>query len=112
MTVTRSSKSKPVSALEARHLALRPGEKVFADCVMDLKEIVVLDGIDLLPHGFRVRCHYLHGQLPGVVIENSGDIFLDKDRLGIAACKLISVVCLREEVIHVWLVAGFSHPPR
>ncbi len=66
---------------------------------MDLKEVVVLDGINILPHGFRVRSHDLHGQLPEIVIDNSGDTFLDKDRLGIAACKLISIVGLREEMI-------------
>ncbi len=33
------------------------------------------------------------------MIENSGDTFLDKDRLSIAACKLISIVGLLEEMI-------------
>ncbi len=41
----------------------------------------------------------LHGPLPEIVIRDSGDTFLDKDRLGNAACKLISIVHLREEMI-------------
>jgi len=47
---------------EPCRLALHPVtiEKVFTDCVMDLKRILVLDGIDILPDGFRIGCHDLH----------------------------------------------------
>jgi hypothetical protein len=74
-------------------------EKVFTDCVMDLKQIVVLDGIDVHPDGFRIRCHDLHGQLPEISIKNSGDTFQDKDRLGNEVCKLIAIVRLRDEMV-------------
>ncbi len=101
MSLTRSRNTEPATGLKPRPVALRPLtiEKVFTDCVMDLKEIVVLDGIDILPDGFRVRGHDLHGPLPEIVIKNSSDTFVDKDRLGIAACRLISIVGLREEMI-------------
>ena len=83
------------------NLALRLGtiEKVFTDCVMDLKEILVLDGIEIVPDAFRIRCHDLHGQLPEIVMKNSGDTFQDKDRLGNEVCKLIAIVRLRKEMV-------------
>ena len=101
MTVMRRRKTKPATAPKSSHLALRPAtvEKVFHGCVMDLKKVVVLDRINILPDAFRVRGHDLHGPLPEIVIEVSGDTFLDKDRLADAACKLISIVGLREEMI-------------
>jgi hypothetical protein len=60
----------------------------------------VLDGIDIISDqsGFRIRSHDLHGQLPEIVIQNSGDTFRDKDRLGREACKLIAIVKLRDEM--------------
>ncbi len=73
-------------------------EKIFTDCVMDLKEILVLDAIDLLPDGFQIRCHALHGQLPEIAMKNSGDTFQDKDRLGNEVCKIIAIVKLRDEI--------------
>jgi hypothetical protein len=82
------------------HLALHSVtiEKVFTDCVMDLHRIVVLDGIDMLPDGFRFRSHDLHGQLPEIVMKNSGDTFRDKDRLAIEACKLIAMARMRDRM--------------
>ncbi len=73
---------RPATTSKSSHLALCSGtiEKVFTDCVMDLKEVIVLDGIDILPRGFRIRCHEPHGPLPEIVMEDSGDTFLDKDR--------------------------------
>jgi hypothetical protein len=83
------------------HLALRPVtiEKVFTDCVIDLKEILVLDGIDFPPDGFRVRSHDLHGQLPEIGIKNSGDTLQDNDRFSNEVCKLIAIVKLRDEMV-------------
>lgn len=77
--------------LKARHLPLHPAtiEKTFTDSVMDLQEVIVLDGIDILPNnsGFRVRCHDLREPLPEIVIQDRGDTFRDKDRIGRDACK-------------------------
>jgi hypothetical protein len=87
--------------LSANLAALRPAtiEKVFTDCALDLKQILVLDGSDILPDGFRIRCHDLHRQFPAPVIKNSGDTFQDKDRLSNEACKLIAIVKLRDEMV-------------
>ena len=91
------------TAIMPNYLSLRPAsiEKVFTDCVMDLGRIVVLDSIDILPDGFRICCHDLYGQLPEIVIENSGDTFNDKDRLGKEVCKLLAIVRLRDEMVRL-----------
>ena len=62
-------------------LSPRQIEKVFTDCVYDLDRILVVDGIDILPDGFRVRSHDLYGQLPAIVMQNSGDTFQEKKGL-------------------------------
>jgi hypothetical protein len=96
-----ANRYNPDRSTIVNYSALRPAtiEKVFPDCVMDLKQIIVLDSIDILPDGFRIRCHDLHGQLPEIVMENSGDTFQDKDRLGNEVCKLIAIVKLRDEMV-------------
>ncbi len=100
--------------IKARYLALRPAtiEKTFTDAVMDLQEVIVLDGIDILTDnsGFRVRSHDLHGPLPEIVIEDSGDTFPDKDRLGNQACKHLAIVRLRDQMTR-WLPGGKCLPP-
>jgi hypothetical protein len=84
------------------YLALHPRtiEKTFTDTVIDLKEIVVLDGIDILSDqsGFRVGSHDLHGQLPEILIRDSGNTFQDKEYLNRQACKLIAIVGLRKQM--------------
>jgi hypothetical protein len=100
--------------IKAKYLALHPAtiEKTFTDAVMDLKEVVVLDGIDILPDnsGCRVRSHDLHGQLPEIVVKDCGDTFLDKDQLGNQACKLVAIVRLRGQMTR-WLAGGKFLPP-
>jgi hypothetical protein len=88
-------------AIAPANLALRPCtiEKVFTDCVMDLKQIIVLDGIDIRHDGFRIRSHDLHGQLPETSMENSGDTLKDKDRLSNESCKIIAMAKLRDEMV-------------
>ncbi len=44
------------------------------------------------------------------MIKNSGDTFQDKDRLTIVACKLISIVSLREEMIRCVPSGRFLQP--
>ena len=97
-----------------RQLALHPTtiERTFTDCIMDLKAVIVLDGIDIPPdsYGFRVRSHDLYGQLPEIVIQDSGDTLVDKDRLGNEARKLVAIVRLRDEMV-LWLAGGAFLPP-
>ena len=85
-------------------------ERVFTDCIMDLHRIIVLDGIDIVPNGFRVRCHDLHGQLPEIVINNCGNTFEDKDRLANETCKLIAVSRLRDRMVRFLPRCRFLKP--
>jgi hypothetical protein len=82
--------------------------------VLDLKEIVVLDGIDILPDqsGFRIRSHDLHGQLSEIVIQDSGNTFLDKEDLAREACKLIAIVGLRDEMRRSMRGGKFLRPTK
>jgi hypothetical protein len=84
------------------HLALRAAtiEKVFTDCVMDLKEILILDDIEILQNGFQVRILDPNGPLPEIFLKNSGDTFQDKDRFTNEVCKIIAIVRLRERMVH------------
>ena len=73
-------------------------ERIFFQTVLDLKQILVLDRIDFLPQGYRMHCHDLYGPLPEILINHSGDTFLDKERLGYQVCKLTAIAKLRESM--------------
>jgi hypothetical protein len=79
---------------------LRPNqiETVFFQTVLDLKQILVLDDIDIVPEGFHIRCHDLNGPLPEIWRENSGNSFEDKNWLGIQVCKLIAMAKIRNRI--------------
>jgi len=79
---------------------------------MDLRRIVVLDGIDILPDGFRIRSHDLHGHLPELAMMNRGDTLQDKDRLGNEVCKLLAIVRLRDEMVRLLPGSKFLPPTR
>jgi hypothetical protein len=75
-------------------------EKVFVHAPIDLKEILVLDGIDQLsdPPGFRIRSHDLYGPLPDVLIHDTGDRYPVLDRIQNEAAKLIAIVRVRQDL--------------
>ncbi len=104
-----SKASAPPPRIKSRHGTLRPEtiEKTFIEAAMDLKEVIVLDGINILNDnsGFRVRSHDLYGSLPDIVMEDSGDTIVDKDRISTAACKLYAIVKLRDQMRR-WMRGG------
>ena len=106
-----SQASKKVAGLNTAHLRLDPQqiEKVFNDCVYDLGRILFLEGIDMLPSGFRIRSHDLHGPLPESLFRNSGNFFRDTDRPGNDA-KLIAIVRFRDHMIRFMPGANFLRP--
>jgi hypothetical protein len=91
---------QPIAAIQA-HMILHPStiKKVFTDCIKDLHQIIVLDGIDIHPDGFAIQSCDICGQLPAIAMKNSGDTFQDKDRLANEVCKIIAIVRLREEMV-------------
>ncbi len=76
-----------------------PGlERQFALPAVELKEIVTLDGIDLLPEqsAIKVGSHDLHGPLPEIVVQvDVADRLSALDLLGREAVKLCAISRLR-----------------
>ncbi len=83
-----------------RRLQTHEIERAFAKVVIDFKEILVLDGIDIFdtPPAFRIRCHDLHGPLPVPAIEDTGDRYPVLDRIIGEAAKAIAVARVRREI--------------
>jgi hypothetical protein len=75
-------------------------EKAFEQIVIDQKEMLVLDGIDLCGRHptFRIRCHDLYGPLPDATIESAEEHHPVLDHVLRAAAKLIAVSRARREI--------------
>lgn len=86
-----------------RRLHVLEVEKALVQVAIDLKEILVLDGIDLLPDlpGFRIRCHDLHGPLPDTVIEDTGDRYPVLDHVIREAAKRVAMARIRREIAEI-----------
>jgi hypothetical protein len=87
-------------------------EKAFVQVAIDLKEILVLDGIDQLPDppGFRIRSHDLYGPLPDTLIHDTGDRYPVLDRIQNEAAKLIAMVRVRQELAGIFRGCAFLLP--
>jgi len=75
-------------------LKLRPRkiEKTFNQVISDLHRILVLDGIDQLGTGFRIRSHDLYGPMPKILIEDTEDRYPVLDAIEREAEKLCAMV--------------------
>lgn len=93
----------------------REVEKQFFLPAGDLKEVVILDGLDLLPDesSLRIRGHDLHGPLPEIIlpIDFSGR-YETFERLRREAVKLCTVVRFRRELADTFAGAFFLPPTR
>lgn len=87
-------------------------EKTFVQVAIDLKEILVLDGIDILPDlpGFRIRSHDLYGPLPDILIHDTGDRYPVLDRIANEAAKLIAMVRVRNDLAGIFRGCKFLLP--
>ena len=87
-------------------------EKAFLQVAIDLKEILVLDGIDQLadPPGFRIRSHDLYGSLPDILIEDTGDRYPVLDKLEREAAKLTAMVRVRNDLAGMFPGCEFLLP--
>ena len=82
---------------------------------VELKEIVALDGIELLTEqsSIKVRSHDLHGPLPEVVVPlDAADRLGAFDRLGREAVKLCTISRLRRELEEAFSGTSFLPPTR
>ena len=66
-------------------------EKAFLTTLIeDLGAVVILDGVDELAAGYRIRGHDLRGELPEILIPKLESLEL-KERVEIEACKLCAL---------------------
>ena len=72
--------------------------------MIDLKEILVLDGIDVRDKSprFRIRCHDLYGPLPEATIEGVGEEYPVLDHVMREAAKLIAIARARREIANLF----------
>ncbi len=75
-------------------------EEAFGKIVAELKETLILDGIDACdnPPAFRVRCHDPYGPLPDVTIEGTGGTYPVFDHVIRAVAKLMAAAWVRREI--------------
>jgi hypothetical protein len=75
-------------------------ENSFVQVAMDLKEILVLDGMDLRPDppGFRIRYNDLYGPLPNILVDDTGDRLAVLDKIQNEAAKLTAIVRIRQDL--------------
>ncbi len=95
------------------HLNRLEFERQFALPAVELKEIVALDGIDLLPEesSIKVLSHDLRGPLPEIIVQvDAGDRPGALDRLGRKAVKLCTISLLRRELEEAFSGASFLPP--
>ena len=86
------SKAEPPKYLHRVRVA--EVEKAFIQVLIDLHEIIVMDGIDELedPPGFRIRSHDFYGPLPDILTEDTKDRYPVLDEIQREAAKLYAMV--------------------
>ncbi len=86
-------------------------EKEFVQVAIDLKDVIVLDGVDQLPgNRFRIRSHDLYGPLPAIEIEDDRDRLKVVDDIHREAAKLSAIHGLRKELVEMFEDARFLEP--
>ena len=81
-------------------LRLREVENAFLQVAIDVKEILVLDGVDQADHPrrFRIRCHDLHGPLPDAVVEDTGERYPVLEHITREAAKRTAAARIRHQL--------------
>jgi hypothetical protein len=89
-------------------------EKTFVQVAIDLKEILVLDGIDQPsdPPGFCIRSHDLYGQLPEILVQDTGDRLAVLDTIQNETVKLIAIVKNRQDLAVIFSDCEFLLPTK
>jgi len=99
---------QPDPSLGLRFLEI---ENVFVQITIDLHRILVLDGIDQIGSGFRVRSHDLGGPLPKIQIKDTGDRYAVLDEIQREPAKLCATVRAGKDLAAVFPVVSFCCPP-
>ena len=87
-------------------------EKEFVQVTIDLKDVIVLDGVDPLhdQQSYRIRSHDLYGPLPAIEIEDTGDRLKVVDDVHNEAAKLSAIHGLRKELLEMFEDATRNAP--
>ena len=96
-------------------LKRREFERQFSLPAVELKEIIALDAIELLPEqsSVKIRSHDLHRPLPEIIIHvDPADRLGTFDRLGREATKLCAISRLRRELVEAFSGRTFLPPTR
>jgi hypothetical protein len=84
--------------------------KTFVQTVIDLKEILVPDGIDQPEDGFRIRSHDLYGPLPDILIKDTGDRYPVIEKIQRETAKLCAMVRVRDDLAAIFPGCDFLLP--
>jgi hypothetical protein len=86
--------SQPVREL----LSKAEVEALFVQVTNALCVTIILDGVDNLPEGFRIRSHDFYSPLPDIEIENNHNIEQALDQISLSVARLGATVRLRCEL--------------
>jgi hypothetical protein len=103
-----------LGASQSARLRIFELEKAFVQVAIDLREILVLDGIDQLadPSSFRIRSHDLYGSLPEIVVKDTGDRYPVLDSIEREAAKLIAMGRIRNDLGAMFPGCEFLSPTK
>ena len=73
-------------------------EALFVQVTTALCISIILDGVDRLPEGYRIRSHDSYSPLPDIEIENTLDLDQVLDRICLSTAKLGATVRCRCEL--------------
>ena len=73
-------------------------EALFVGVTTALRVTIILDGVDRLPEGYRIRSHDSYGPLPGIEIDSTHNIERVPDRICLSTARLGATVRFRCEL--------------
>lgn len=86
--------SQPVQEL----LSKAEVEALFVQVTTALCVTIILDGIDRLPEGYRIRSHDSYSPLPDIEIESTHNLEQVTDRISLSTARLGATVRFRSEL--------------
>jgi hypothetical protein len=87
-------------------------EALFVEVTSALCVTIILDGIDRLPEGFRIRSHDSYSPLPNIEIESTHNIEQALDRISLSIARLAATVRFRRELAAQAYDCRFTIPSR
>ena len=73
-------------------------EALFVGVTTALCVTIILDGVDRLPEGYRIRSHDSYGSLPDIEIDSTHNIEQVLDRISLSTARLGATVRFRCEL--------------